>query len=236
MGETLFKSFPVTGVEDSGGDITVLGKCSDGELDSDGDIVSPSWMAQAVKTWMRVLPAVHLEHRKDWPAGRGVDAWQDEGGSTWVKSVIADDQAKDLVRSGKLRAYSIGIHDPETRKSARCPRWEIVGGRLTEISIVSAPANARCGVRVVEKSADGSPRFIGKAWGVDGRSAKAEKYLRKAARLLDVDVAELDAAAGVAGGPRRVLEKALRAEMRAALDSSDPWMRETARRVLSGQG
>jgi len=226
VGETLFKSFPVTEIGESGGDVTVLGKCSDGELDSDGDIVSPAFMAQAIKTWMRVCPSVYREHSPGYPAGRGLDAWQDDTGATWVKSLIADDEAKDLVRSGRLKAYSVGIRDPETRKSARVRRWEIVGGRLTEVSIVSAPANARCGVKIIGKSVSGVPEFIGKAWEMD----KTEKQLRKAARVLGIPAVEVDAV---------LIEKAaagaMRMQMRTALESSNPLWREMAREVLGVQ-
>jgi hypothetical protein len=78
----IYKSFPVAGVEDSGGDVEVVGKCSDGEVDYDGDIVSPSWMAQAVKSWLATYPAVRLQHRPDYPAGTGLSAWQDDQGAT----------------------------------------------------------------------------------------------------------------------------------------------------------
>jgi len=175
-------------------------------------------MAEAVKTWLKVLPAVYREHSPGHPAGMGIDAWQDDSGATWVKSRISDEESKALVRSRRLTAYSVGIRDPVQRKSARCPRFEIVGGRLTEVSIVSAPANARCGITIAKGN-----RFVGKAW----RMGKSEKRLRKAARVLGIPAVEVDAAL-----VEKAAAGAMRMEMRAALESANPWMREMAREVL----
>lgn len=214
----LYKSFPVTEIGESGGDVTVLGRCSDGELDSDGDIVSPAFMAQAIKTWMRVMPAVYREHSPGHPAGRGIDAWQDGSGATWVKSAIADEDSKALLRSGRLTSYSVGLHDVVTRKSARCPRFEIVGGRLTEVSIVGTPANSRCGVRIIGKSASGVPEFIGKAFGM----AKKPKYkIDKSGQVVTKSgkvVLSRSELAAIGEAPSRQVT------MAGYLGSSDPWL------------
>jgi hypothetical protein len=228
----IYKSFPVTEIGESGGDVTVLGKCSDGQLDLDGDIVSPAFMAQAIKAWMRVCPSVYREHSPGHPAGMGIDAWQDDTGATWVKSRISDSESAALCRSGRLKAYSVGLHDVVTRKSARCPRFEIVGGRLTEVSIVPAPANLRCGVKIIGKSASGVPEFIGKAWDMAGKAGKAEKHLRKAAKLLGVEVSALEA-----GQVVTKLGKVSKSGLLAvSLDSADPWQREQAYREARSRG
>jgi len=185
-------------------------------------------MALAVKEWLATYPAVRMAHRADHPAGRGLEAWQDDQGATFLRSLIVDPAAKDLTRKAVLRAYSVGIASPEQRKSSRCPRYEIIGGRLIEVSLVDSPSNARCAIEVC-KSVAGVPRYIGKVRvmaGQDPRMVKADKHLRKAAQLLGVDVRDLDAAA--------VVEKALRPQMAAALESANPWMREMAREVLGG--
>ena len=195
-------------------------------------------MAKAIKTWMRVCPSVYREHSPGHPAGMGIDAWQDDSGATWVKSRISDEESAALCRSGRLKAYSIGVRDPETRKSSRCPRHEIVGGRLTELSIVSSPANLRCGVKIIGKSASGVPEFIGKAWGMAGKDevAKAERHLQKAAKLLGWGSFSVDQPSEVfkAADPVRAAEESLRAHARAALKYSDPRYRELAEEVLRG--
>jgi len=180
-------------------------------------------MAQAVDEFLKSYPAIRVQHRHDYPAGRGLEAWQDPDGATWLKSLIVDDQAKRMVKRSVLSAYSIGIAEPQQRQSVKARRWEIYGGRLAEVSLVDSPSNARCGIQVVAKSAGGGLEYVGKAWEMD----KAQKHLRKAAKLLGVEVRDLDAAA--------VVEKAMRPQMRAALESANPWMREMAREVLGGQ-
>jgi hypothetical protein len=184
----IYKSFPVTGVEDAGDDLRVVGRCSDGDLDHDGDVVSPTWMNQAVKDWLATYPAVRLQHRGDYPVGKGLEAWQDDTGATWVKSLVVDAAAQKMVRSGVLAAYSVGIAEPQTRQSVKARRWEIYGGRLAEVSLVDSPSNSRCGIQVVAKSAGGSLEYVGKAWKKSDRDRKAEKHLRKAAKLLGVPV------------------------------------------------
>lgn len=187
MGQLLFKSFPVTEIEPDGDDLRVVGKCSDYDVDLDGDVVNPGFMKRAVDEWLRVCPAIRLEHR-DYAAGLGLAAWQDDDGATWVKSRIADARSKSLVLSGRLHSYSVGIADAQTRPHPRAPRWEIYGGRLSEVSIVSAPSNQRCGITVC-KSVDGVPRFIGKAYGKAPKPGKAAKILKRAAAAERADLA-----------------------------------------------
>jgi hypothetical protein len=226
----------------------VVGKCSDGDIDHDGDIVSPGWMASAVKEWLATYPAVRLQHRSDYPAGRGLEAWTDDQGSTFVKSLIVDDQAKRMVRKGVLRAYSVGIADPQTRQSVKARRWEIYGGRLAEVSLVDSPSNARCGIRVVDKSADGTPRYLGKAFVVGdshrsvlkGCECEPCQAARKACGCPECAGTRktLKKSAKAAAEHGRVLEKALesalRGSMASSLVSADPWTREMAYRALRG--
>jgi hypothetical protein len=177
----IYKSFPVAGIEPDGDDLKVVGKCSDGAVDHDGDIVSPSWMASAVKSWMATYPAVRFQHRADYPVGRGLEAWTDDQGATWVKALIVDDKAQKMVRRQVLRAFSVGIAEPQTRPSQKARRWEIYGGRLAEVSLVDSPSNARCGIEVC-KSAGGRLEYSGKPW-------KKPKSAVKAARVRERELA-----------------------------------------------
>jgi hypothetical protein len=168
----------------------VLGKCSDAQVDHDGDIVSPAAMASEIKRWLDTYPAIRYQHRGDHPAGRGLEAWQDADGATWLKALVVDDAAVKMVKKQVLKAFSVGLSDVQTQKSSRCPRYEIVGFRLTEVSLVDSPSNARCGITVV-KSAAGVPEYVGKAWKtpksvnerIDRCQRKAGKWLAREARL-----------------------------------------------------
>lgn len=164
-------------------------------------------MKQAVDEWLRTYPAVRLQHRPDYPVGKGLSAWQDPDGSTWLESVLVDDKAKELTRKQVLRAYSVGLADVQTRKSARAPRFEIVGGRLAEVSVCDSPSNARCGIRILGKSAGGGLEYVGKVFGKAPKPGKPGKIAKRAAAR------ERDAVAGW-------------------LDSPDPAVREMARAFL----
>ena len=168
-------------------------------------------MAAAVREFLETYPAIRLQHRPDYPVGKGLEAWQDAEGATHLKALIVDDQAKRMVRKGVLRAWSVGLTDVQTQKSARAPRFEIVGFRLTEVSLVDSPSNARCGIQVVAKSAAGSPRYIGTVYRVTKLGRVKVTKARKR----------------VPAGPDDFLV--------ALLGSSDPAQREMARSVLSGR-
>ncbi len=190
-------------------------------------------MASAVKEYMGTYPAVRLQHRPDYPVGKGLEAWQDAEGATHLKALIVDDQAKRMVRKGVLVAWSVGLSDVQTQKSARAPRFEIVGFRLTEVSLVDSPSNARCGIQIVGKSAAGSPRYIGKVFGTmkAGKPGKIEKAARRFA--------------GDPAGFHRWLGKYAEAERQKSLHAflaetvnttDDPQARETARAALRRYG
>lgn len=181
-------------------------------------------MASAVNEWLRTYPAVRLQHRADTPVGKGLEAWQDSDGATWLKSLIVHKAAKKMARSGVLAAYSIGIAEPVTKQSARARRYEIVGGRLAEVSLVDSPSNARCGIRVLGKSAGGGLEYLGKAWNVP--KSKKQKAVEKA---LSGDPAAYAAwlAKQAAAGPAAVDEVAAW-----YFNSSDQQVREMAFRAL----
>jgi hypothetical protein len=199
-------------------------------------------MASAVKEWLGTYPALRYQHRGDYPAGRGLEAWQDADGATWLKALVVDSAAVKMVKKQVLTAFSVGLTDVQTRKSARAPRFEIVGFRLTEVSLVDSPTNARCGITVC-KSVGGVPEYVGKTFG-KVKTPKLGKAARRdlAARdLLSSDpqtreVAYREAARSLAvtksGKPGKVTKSGLLAiggDLAALeLSSSDPRLREAA--------
>ena len=190
-------------------------------------------MATAVRQFLDTYPAIRLQHRPDYPVGKGLRAWQDAEGATHLEALIVDENAKRMVRRQVLRAFSVGLADVETQKSARAPRWEIVGFRLAEVSVVDSPSNARCGIRVVGKSAGGTPGYIGKAFGV----AKVRKpsKIEKAAQRFSGDPVGFHRWLGKYAEAER--EKSLHAFLAETVNTTDdPQARETARAVLGRYG
>ena len=123
---------------------------------------------------MKICPQIRVQHSASHPAGRGLEAWQDSSGATFLTSLIIDEEAKALVRTGTLKGYSVGISNPVMIKTGRCKRAEITGGRLSEVSIVTSPSNARAGITVC-KMRNGSAEYICKAFGDVPKLTKAQE-------------------------------------------------------------
>lgn len=173
-GEILYASFPIDKVESNeDGDLVVFGKASDGQVDSDNQIVDPGWMAKAVQDWMSSGPNIRVQHsaQRD-PAGVGLEASTDSMGNTWVRGLVVEPIAQKLVAKGALRAYSVGIARPTIVRDAMAPGGRITDGELVEVSLVDRPANKRCGIQLV-KSENGIAEYVGKMFGDDAEIQKA---------------------------------------------------------------
>jgi len=160
-GELTFTSFGIERMETTeDGDIVVYGKCSDGEIDSDAQVVSPDWMASASKSWLASGGNLRVQHnpQRD-PAGVGLEVTTDNEGATWLKGLVIEPIAKKLVAKGALRAFSVGIARPTIVNdvTGKARGGVIKGGELVEVSLVDRPANARCRFQLVKSASDGHP-------------------------------------------------------------------------------
>jgi hypothetical protein len=167
-GELLFASFPIEKMEtDANGDLYVYGKATDGAVDSDDQIVDPVWAAKAIKDWLDTGANLRVQHNpsRD-PAGIGVEITDDGRGGQWVKSLVVEPVAKNLVKKGVLQAYSVGIMRPIIVPDQLARNGRIVGGELGELSLVDRPANKGCRFELV-KSFGGNPQFVGKMFGTE---------------------------------------------------------------------
>ena len=174
-GELTYASFPIDKVEtDADGDLIVYGKASDGSIDSDQQIVDPSWMASAAQAWKESGANLRVQHnpQRD-PAGIGLDVETDSSGATWVKGLVVEPIAKKLVAKGALRAYSVGIARPTITRDSMARGGRITDGELVEISLVDRPANKRCGIQLVKSADDGTTEYVNEVFGSEADIAKA---------------------------------------------------------------
>jgi hypothetical protein len=174
-GELTYASFPIDKVEtDADGDLIVYGKASDGSIDSDQQIVDPTWMAHAAQAWKESGANLRVQHnpQRD-PAGVGLEVETDAAGATWVKGLVVEPVAKKLVAKGALRAYSVGIARPTIERDAMARGGRITSGELVEISLVDRPANKRCGIQLVKSADDGTPEYVNEVFGAEADIAKA---------------------------------------------------------------
>lgn len=160
-------SFPIVKMEETpDGDLLIYGKATDGSVDSDDQIVDAEWSGKALQTWLKTGGNVRVQHSPNlYPAGNGVEVDVDKDGSHWVKSLIVEDTAKNLVRKGVLRAYSVGIARPRIVRDASARGGRIVDGQIAELSLVDRPANKNCGFTLCKSDTSGHAQVINKAFG-----------------------------------------------------------------------
>jgi len=176
-------SFPIEKTETTAdGDLIVYGKATDGSVDSDEQIVDPTFSGKAIQEWLATGGNVRVQHnaQRD-PAGVGIEANTGPDGETWVKSLVVEPGAKTLVKAGALRAYSVGIARPKIVRDNVARGGRIVDGIIVEISLVDRPANKNCGIQLVKSASDGTPELSGK---VTFHESLVES---KSAGLIDMD-------------------------------------------------
>lgn len=146
------------------GDLLVYGKATDATIDSDDQIVDADWSAKALEEWLKTGGNIRVQHSPYlYPAGKGVEVEATPEGH-YVKALVVEENAKNLVRKGVLTAYSVGIGRPQIVRDTAAKGGRIVGGKLIEISLVDRPANANCGFTMC-KSADGAVVDTDEVWG-----------------------------------------------------------------------
>ena len=179
--ELTYFSFPIEKQEETpDGDIIVYGKCTDGSLDADLQVVDVEWSQGALKSWLDTGGNVRVQHQSQRdPAGVGIDLDFTPDGH-YLKALVVEPIAKELVRKGVLRAYSIGVSRPviEPDPTGKARNGIIKGNDLTEVcevSLVDRPSNGQCGFQMVAKSANGAPEYVGRMFGSPGTITKALK-------------------------------------------------------------
>jgi hypothetical protein len=187
-GDLVYFSFPVDKTEETpDGDVIVYGKATDGTLDSDLQIVDPDWSAKALREWFNTGGNVRVQHQaqRD-PAGRGLNVEITPDGH-FVKALIVEPVAKELVRKGVLRDWSVGIMHPDIRIGDPRfkhldPEHKAVNGVITgradglsgfgELSLVDRGSNFGTRFQMVKAAADGTAEWVGKVSAPDDVLAK----------------------------------------------------------------
>jgi ribosomal protein L37E len=187
-GEMTFFSFPIDKVEDAGdGTIEVIGKATDGSLDSDLQVVDPDWSRKALQEWLDTGGNVRVQHnpQRD-PAGKGVHV---EGHS--VRARVVEPVAVKLVKAGVLQDFSVGIMNPDIRRSTDPtvkhldPQGKAVNGVITgradglskigEVSLVDRGSNFGTRFAMLKAAASGAPEWVGELTAPDEVIAKVAK-------------------------------------------------------------
>ena len=177
--DMVFMSFPIEKREDTKTvnpvdgtpDIEIWGKATDGTLDSDLQIVDPTWSLSALKTWFDTGGNVRFQHDPKRPIGKGIEV-----DGHYVRALIAEPTAKHLVRTGILNDFSVGIMNPDIRRGDPSfkhldPAGKAVNGvitgrpdgmtRIGEVSTVDRGSNFGTKFSMCKAAADGSPEWTG---------------------------------------------------------------------------
>lgn len=183
-------SVPISKAEDTPGvnpvdgtpDLIISGKCTDGTIDSDLQVVDPEASLRWIKTWYDTKANIRMQHDPKRPVGRGIDVQ-----GHYLKALITDPSAKHAIRNKVLNDFSIGIMHPEIRKGDPRfrhldPMGKAVNGVITdradgltslgEISVVDRGANYGSAFTLVKAAADGSAEWVGE-WSGPAPSAPA---------------------------------------------------------------
>lgn len=170
-GELTYFSFPIEKSEETAdGDLIVYGKATDGTVDSDLQIVDQNWSAKAIQEWLDTGGNVRVQHqaRRD-PAGRGL-AVECTSDGHYVKALVVEPVAKELVRKRVLQDFSVGITLPDINPdpTGKAMNGIITGRRdgrtkISEISLVDRGSNFNSKFQLVKAAGDaGEPEFVGK--------------------------------------------------------------------------
>ena len=179
-GELTYFSIPIEKVEETAdGDLMLWGKATDGALDGDLQQIDSSWSGPAIREWFDTGGNVRFQHDAKRPVGKGIDVEVTPDGS-YVKSLICEAEAKNLIRKGVLRDYSVGIMNPKIDPD---PMGKAVNGiirghpdgrtKIGEISVVDRGSNPNTRFQLVKAASDGTPEWVGKMISDDSHAAKA---------------------------------------------------------------
>jgi len=207
-------------------------------------VISPQFMAAAIQEWMDTGPNIRMSHDPKRPIGKGLQAWQDNAGATWVKSLICDDQAKKFIRKQVLTAYSVGISNAKIRHSMKAAGGEIYSGNLSEVTVCDRPSNPRCGIQIVKGSTYTNKVFKVKKTKLDKALERRSSAIEKAARIAgEAHQASLlkTAASQLAANPGKwaAVNTMFAQEaylQRIVFTTDNPAEREAAREILESKG
>lgn len=129
------------------GTITVFGKATGPDLDSDLQVCDPDWLAKAMPAWMQ-WGNVREMHT---PKAAGVATSLEQEGDSWMlSSLVVDPVSAQKVETEVLKGYSIGISRPVVVKDVAAPGGRIIGGQIVEVSLVDRPSNPTCTLTIAK--------------------------------------------------------------------------------------
>ncbi len=145
--------------KDADGNVLVYGKVTDGTIDSDDQIVDPSFAKKALAEWYDTGANVRQMHATTLPpAGKGI-LLESKPDGEYVRTKVVEPTAIKLVDNEVYTGYSVGIARPRIERDLKARGGRITGGKIVEISLVDRPANPMAKFAVLK--AMGSDQHLG---------------------------------------------------------------------------
>lgn len=143
----------------------VYGCATNGQVDTDRQIVDPEFARKAMATWYATGANVRQMHATTLPpAGKGVLLEDHGDDGQYVRTKVVEPTAVRLVDEGVYTGYSVGIAQPRIVRDAKAPGGRIADGVIVELSLVDRPALPTAKFAVLKAARAGSAlRFIGKS-------------------------------------------------------------------------
>jgi hypothetical protein len=130
----------------------VEGLATDDLIDLDDQIIDKDFARRELPKWFESWGNVRQMHSSNLPpAGKAVECTEVPGGH-WVKTLVVEPTAKQLVKEGVYQAYSVGISKPRIVRDGVAKNGRVVDGVFTEISLVDFPANPRCKFEIAKRA------------------------------------------------------------------------------------
>jgi hypothetical protein len=142
--------------EAPGGGVYVYGKCTGDDLDLDDQIIDKDWAREALQKWFKDWANVRQMHSTNLPpAGKAVGLDEKEDGF-YLKTHVVEPTAVDLVKNGVYQAYSIGVSKPRIQRDIKAKGGRVVGGIVSENSLVDFPANPTTKFMIAKRAKGGA--------------------------------------------------------------------------------
>lgn len=162
------------------GTLRVYGYASSGNVDSDGEIVLPKAMKDALPEYLR-FGAVREMHQSV-AAGTAIEARVEDDGRTFFAAHVVDPIACKKVTTGTYKGFSIGAKVLGREKDNTNIINEI---KLIEVSLVDRPANPDAVFTMFKAEAIEEPKDLQKA-AVDELAAMFNASVIAPARVLEL--------------------------------------------------
>lgn len=149
---------PITkATEDAAGNLYVEGLATNDVLDLDDQIIDLDFARKGLARWFEDWGNVRQMHSTGLaPAGKAVE-FEERPEGVWVKTLVVEPNARELVKAGVYQAYSVGISNARVIRDTIAKNGRVIDGIFSEISLVDFPANPTTKFMIAKRASMEAP-------------------------------------------------------------------------------